>query len=130
MDTIIFTGNVGKDTEYSEKDGRGMAKFSVAVSKYANKEKTTVWRNVTVFGKQAEFCQDYVKKGRSVVVMGEPFERAYKNRLEELVGCIDVIANRVEPVGGAKESDQSSAAPKASTPVPDGFVQTNEELPF
>lgn len=129
MDTIIFTGNVGKDAEYTEKDGRGIAKFSVAVSKYINKEKTTSWRNVTVFGKQAEFCRDYIKKGRSVVITGEPFERAYKNRLEELVGCIDVIASRVEPVGH-KEDNQNSSEPKQSAPVPEGFVQTDEELPF
>jgi single-strand DNA-binding protein len=125
MDTIIFHGNIGKDAEYTEKDGRGMAKFSVAVTHRNKGEKTTEWRNVTVFGKTAEICRDYAKKGRTVLIEGRPTAHGYKNKLEEIVASIDVLADRVDLIGGGRDGD----APSGQAPA--GFVQVNEaEMPF
>lgn len=134
MNKAIFHANVGKDAEYTVKDGKGMAKFTVAVNhrtKNANGEWENVpeWRIVTVFGKTAEFCRDYVKKGKTVLIDGVPSPRHYKNKLEETVACIDIVANSVELVGGQKDSAQST---QAAQPVPNGFmpVDPNEEMPF
>ncbi len=118
MDLIVFSGNVGKDAEYSEKDSRGMAKFSVAVNKKVKGEKVTEWRNVTVFGKTAEFCRDYVKKGRSVLVNGVPSVYAYKNKLEEIVGVMECVANTVELIGGKTEQGAKPDAEGADGPLP------------
>ena len=120
MDLIIFSGNVGKDAEYSEKDGRGMAKFSVAVSKKVKGEKVTDWVNVTVFGKSAAFCRDYVKKGRSVLVSGDPNVYAYKNKLEEIVGVLECVANSVELIGSKAEQGgkPETAIEGANDPMP------------
>lgn len=134
MNKAIFHANVGKDAEYTVKDGKGMAKFTVAVNhraKNANGEWENVpeWRIVTVFGKTAEFCRDYVKKGKTVLIDGVPSPRWYKNKLEETVACIDVLANTVELIGGQKDSAQST---QPTQPVPNGFVPVdpNEEMPF
>lgn len=128
MDRIIFNGNVGKDCEYSEKDGRGMAKFTVAVNHRVKGEKQTDWRNVTVFGKTAEFCRDYVRKGRTVLVEGRPSAHGYKNKLEEIVGCIDVIAETVDLIGGNRdEAGQNAPVAAPSQPIQ---VEDDGEMPF
>jgi len=122
MDKIIFNGNVGKDSEYSEKDGRGMARFTVAVTHKNKGEKVTDWRNVTAFGKLAEVCRDYVKKGRTVIVEGRPSAHGYKNKLEEIVASIDVLADNIELVGTAREANTN----------PNGavVVEPDQEMPF
>lgn len=126
MDKIIFNGNVGKDAEYTEKDGRGMAKFTVAVTHKVKGEKVTEWRNVTAFGKLAEICRDWVKKGRAVIVEGRPGAHAYKNKLEELVASIDVTADNVEFVGSARDAGGGTAPnPAGAVVVPD-----DGEMPF
>jgi len=117
MDKIIFSGNIGRDCEFTEKDGRGMAKFSVAVNHKVKGETTTDWRNVTVFGKTAEFCRDYVKKGRTVLIEGRPSAHGYKNKLEEIVAVIDVIADTVELVGSNKDAASGSAPAEKPDPV-------------
>ena len=66
--TIIVVGNVGKDAEmrYTQ-SGQAVASFSVATNRQytqANGEavKETVWFRVSAWGKQAEVCNQYVKK--------------------------------------------------------------------
>lgn len=127
MALIIVAGNIGKDAEYSEKDGRGMARFSVAESEKVRGEKVTVWYNCTVFGKSAEFCRDYVKKGRSVMVTGKPSARTYRNKLEEQIATIDIVANDVKLFGSMRDGEQGQSAPAN----PAGFVAVeNEDMPF
>ena len=128
MDKIIFNGNVGKDAEYTEKDGRGMAKFTVAVTHRNHGERTTEWRNVTVFGKSSEFCRDWVKKGRTVIIEGRPSAHGYKNKLEEIAASIDVIADNVELIGSARDANEQGGQATQTTA---GFVKVEgEEMPF
>ncbi len=130
MDKITFHGNVGKDPTYEEHDGRGMARFTVAVNHRAKNDKgewdnVPEWRNITVFGKTAEYCRNYVRKGRTVLIDGVPSPRWYKNKLEETVACIDVLANTVELIGGQRAGAQTAEVQSASAPV-----DTGEPLPF
>ena len=131
MDKIIFSGNVGKQPEFQSKDGKDYCRFTVAVNHKIRGEKTTEWRNVTVFGKQAEFVKQWVTKGRTVLIEGRPSAHGYKNNLEEIVASIDVIADSVELVGGNREeagqSGQAQATAGAGQPV---VVDAGEELPF
>ena len=73
--TII--GRVGKDAEMRYTgSGQAVTAFSVAVSKqYKNaageQVKNTNWFRVSAWGKSAEICNQYVKKGMLVQVVGE-----------------------------------------------------------
>lgn len=132
MDKIIFSGNVGKQPEFQSKDGKDYCRFTVAVNHKIRGEKTTEWRNVTVFGKQAEFVRQWVTKGRTVLIEGRPSAHGYKNNLEEIVASIDVIADSVELVGGGNREEaghggQAQTAAGSSQPV---VVDAGEELPF
>lgn len=74
--TIIVVGNVGRDAEMRyTPSGAAVASFSVATNRQytaSNGEqvKETVWFRVSAWGKQAEVCNQYVKKGMKVLVEG------------------------------------------------------------
>lgn len=74
--TIIIAGNVGKDPEMRyTPSGQPVTSFSVATSRqYTGSNgqtvKETIWFRVTTWGKQAEVCNQYVKKGNKVLVEG------------------------------------------------------------
>lgn len=74
--TIIIVGNVGRDPEMRyTPTGQPVTSFSVATSrKYtaSNGEQVneTIWFRVTTWGKQAEICNQYLKKGARVLVEG------------------------------------------------------------
>ena len=71
---MAFEGVAGQDCEMRYQDnGNAIASFSVAVNSDYNSKageliKRMAWIRVTVFGKLAELCNQYVKKGGRVIV--------------------------------------------------------------
>jgi single-strand DNA-binding protein len=74
--TIILVGNLGRDPEMRyTPSGQAVTNFSVAVndnftSSNGEKVERTIWVRVSTWGKQAEICNQYLKKGRKVLVEG------------------------------------------------------------
>ncbi len=74
--TVILVGNVGRDPEMRyTPTGQAITSFSVATNRqYVNNNgetvKETVWFRVSVWGKQAESCNQYLRKGTRVLVEG------------------------------------------------------------
>jgi single-strand DNA-binding protein len=73
---VIFVGNLGRDPEMRyTPGGQAVTTLSVATNRtYTDrnneKVKETVWFRVSVWGKQAEACHQYLRKGRPVLVEG------------------------------------------------------------
>ena len=74
--TIILVGNLGKDPEMRyTPSGQAVTSFSVATSRQytgqtGQKVKETIWFRVSAWGKQAETCNQYLRKGSKVLVEG------------------------------------------------------------
>jgi single-strand DNA-binding protein len=74
--SLTIVGNVGRDPEMRyTPSGQPVTSFSVATNRQytANNGeavKETIWFRVTTWGKQAETCNQYVKKGSKVLVEG------------------------------------------------------------
>jgi single-strand DNA-binding protein len=74
--TIIVVGNVGRDAEMRyTPSGQAVTSFSVATNRQytsssGEQVKETIWFRISTWGKQAEVCNQYVKKGMKVLVEG------------------------------------------------------------
>lgn len=74
--TVIIVGNVGRDPEMRyTPSGQAVTSFSVATNRqYTNNNgetiKETTWFRVSAWGKQAETCNQYLRKGSKVLVEG------------------------------------------------------------
>jgi len=74
--TIIVVGNVGRDPEMRyTPSGQAVTSFSVATNRQytassGERVKETIWFRVSAWGKDAETCNQYVKKGDKVLVEG------------------------------------------------------------
>ena len=73
---IIIAGNLGAEPEMRyTPTGQAVTNFSLAANRQytgANGEpvKETIWFRVSVWGKQAEACAKYIKRGSKVLVEG------------------------------------------------------------
>ncbi len=73
---VILVGNLGKDPEMRyTPGGQAVTNLSVATNRTytdgsGNQVKQTVWFRVSVWGKQAEACHQYLRKGRQVLIEG------------------------------------------------------------
>ncbi|MCJ7695909.1 MAG: single-stranded DNA-binding protein [Anaerolineaceae bacterium] len=74
--TIIIIGNLGRDPEMRYlSNGKAVTSFSLASNRtYKSNDgqqvKETTWFRITVWGNQAESCNQYLKKGGKVLVEG------------------------------------------------------------
>lgn len=74
--TIIIVGNLGKDPEMRYTPaGQAVTSFSVATNRRytaSNGEQVneTIWFRVSAWGKQAEICNQFLKKGSKVLIEG------------------------------------------------------------
>src|SRR4030042_228244 len=73
---LIIGGNVGRDPEMRyTPSGQAVTSFSVAsnrryTSSNGEQVNETIWFRISAWGKQAEICNQYVKKGMKVLVEG------------------------------------------------------------
>lgn len=128
VNLCIFVGNLGRDPEVKfTPSGRAVAKFSLAVSdsysdRDGNKQERTEWVNVAVWGKQAEACGQYLAKGRQCYVEGRLQTRSYDDKEGNKRYVTEVIANRVQFLGGRSQGGEYDAPVSAADP--------SDDLPF
>jgi single-strand DNA-binding protein len=74
--TVIIVGNLGRDPEMRfTPSGQAVTNLNVATNRQytsSNGEqvKETIWFRVAVWGKQAENCNNFLKKGSKVLIEG------------------------------------------------------------
>lgn len=103
MNKIILVGRLGRDPELREsRGGTPWCTLSVATSRPRKQDgvwtEETDWHRVKAFGRQAEICHQYLRKGSVVAVEGS---LAYsKSEYDgETRYWADVLADRVQFVG-------------------------------
>ena len=104
----IVVGNLGGDPELRYlQSGTAVCNFSVAVSERWNdrntneqREKTT-WYRVNAWGSLGETCNQYLSKGRQVMVIGTVEARGYMNNAGEAAASLDMRARDVRFLSGS-----------------------------
>ena len=87
VNKAIIIGNLGADPElrYTESNNTAVTTLSIAThEKYKTRDgeyqERTEWHRVTVFGRTAENCNQYLSKGRSVYVEGRIQTRKWQDK--------------------------------------------------
>lgn len=116
MNVTILIGRLTKDPElrYIPETQNAVCTFTLAVDRPMSRDKQADFIRITVFGKQAENCARYITKGKQVAVEGRIQTGSYRNKNGDTVYTTDVIANRVEFLGGARDG---SHPPSADQPM-------------
>jgi single-strand DNA-binding protein len=116
---VLILGNLGKDPELRfGTTGQAFCKFSVATTdtwndKDGNKQEKTEWHSVTVFGKTAENCGQYLAKGRQVFVEGKLQTRNYDDKDGVKRYVTEIVAQQVKFLGGNPGTQQSPSPQQA-----------------
>ena len=86
MNKVILIGRLGQDPKTANtQTGTIIVNFSLATDESftgrdGNKVDKTEWHRVVAFGKQAEFCSNYLSKGRLVLVEGSIQTRKWQDQ--------------------------------------------------
>ena len=131
---VIIAGNLGSDPEMRfTKNGTAMTRFSVATNRKFGGNDLTNWWRVTVFGKQAETCNQYLQKGRGVLVEGTLSSdessggpAVWQRSDGTYAASFDLVADRVQFMS-AGEKVSTGGSGNYVPNVPDDH---NDEIPF
>ena len=143
MNKVIMMGRLTRDPEVRCSQGVSqiaIARFSLAVDRRWKREgePDADFFNCTVFGKQAEFVEKYLRQGNKVVVTGRIQNDNYTNKEGQKVYAVQIIVDEIE-FAESKNAAATNGAVMQNTPSPsqatgDGFMSipdgAEEEMPF
>ena len=150
MKHVVLVGRLTKDPElrYIPGSGTPVANFTLAIDRdYAKKDgtKDTDFIPVEVMGKAADFCANYISKGRLVAVQGTLRVDRYQTQSGEnrtftkvsakSVQALESNRNRSENAyGEGHQGSQPTFEPNFETPQgldPNGFQAIDDDdIPF
>lgn len=135
---IILVGNLGNDPEMRYMaDGTAVTNFSVATNRRWTNTETgqpvdeTTWFRVSVWGRQAETANQYLSRGRQVLIEGRlrpdaqtGGPRTYTRQDGTIGASFELTAESIRFIGGRGDESNGVASAAAVTPVEE------EEIPF
>ena len=162
MNSVTLIGRLARDPElsYTPNTQTAACRITLAVDRPKRNGdaqgdgdyvRSADFIRVTVWGRQAETCDRYLSKGRQVAVQGRIQTGSYKNRNGDTVYTTDVVAERVEFLGGnnqqapaptqdtaptqtnaskALEPDESVGVQTSLDDLPDSFSAAEDDIPF
>lgn len=130
-------GNLGADPEIRYmQSGDAIANFSIACTdqwkdKDGEKKERTEWVRVSVFGRLAEICGEYLRKGSQVYIEGRLQTDKYTDKDGVEKYSTKVVCNTMRMLGGkpADAGERTSPAP-STAPTPSGFDDLENDTPF
>lgn len=136
MNKFQFMGRLTKDpeTRYTQ-NNTPVSAFTVAVNRRfaeANGERKADFFNVTAFGKLAEFCSKYYKKGQQVLVEGRIQNRTWEDQTGAKRYSTDYIIENAYFADSRRESGTTMdmEIPAESSDGDFITIDDTDELPF
>ncbi|TRZ98970.1 MAG: single-stranded DNA-binding protein [Rhodocyclaceae bacterium] len=150
VNKVIIVGNLGADPEMRYlPSGEAVANLRVATTdtwkdKEGNKQEATEWHRVSFFGRQAEVCGQYLKKGSQIYVEGSIRTRKWQDKEGQDRYTTEVRGDRMQMLGGRQ--GMGDAPPRdsaggtggggnagnrpAAAPAGSNFNDFEDDIPF
>jgi single-strand DNA-binding protein len=130
INAVVITGNLTKDPEVRViGNSNTVCDLRVAVNgreKHAGEwQERPDYFDVTVFGKQAENCGEYLRKGRAVAVEGRLRQDRWKNEADENRSAVKIIARSIHFLPSRERAEE--AEPDASD---FSSEERDDQIPF
>ena len=113
LNKVMLIGHLGRDAElrYTQ-GGAAIATLNLATTDVYNdrnnqRQEKTEWHRVTIWGKQAETLEPYLKKGKQIYVEGSLATRQWDDKDGNKRYTTEIKADRVTLLGSARDVSDS-----------------------
>ncbi|MCX8075072.1 MAG: single-stranded DNA-binding protein [Clostridia bacterium] len=137
MNKFQFMGRLTKDpeTRYTPNTNTQVTTFSIAVNRRftaQGNERQADFFNLVAYGKLAEFCSRYYKKGQQVLVEGRIQNRSWDDQNGTKRYATDFIVENAYFADSRRDSSNSSDMDIPTSSIDGEFITVDdtEELPF
>ena len=141
LNRVLLIGNLTKDPELRyTPSGTPVANLRLAVNSSfkghdGQRKEETCFITIVVWSKQAELCNQYLKKGRSIFVEGRLIYRSWEAE-GKTRSTMEVRADRVQFLGGpgapGAAREEAVASPRVEEPEAETVPETGQDadVPF
>jgi single-strand DNA-binding protein len=144
VNRVILVGRLGKDPEIrSLPSGTSVTKFSIATDerftdKAGEKQERTEWHNIVAWGKLAEICGQYLRKGKLVFIEGSIRTDSWddketgqkKYRTEIIAQNMQMLDKKGDDEGGGYSGGGGYRKPASSGAPAGPAIDDDDEVPF
>lgn len=130
VNKVVLVGNMAVDPEVRfTPGGQSVANFRLATNetfkdKQGQKQSRTEWHRITVWGKLAELCGEYLKKGAQAYVEGKIQTRKWTDKDGKDQHSTEIIAHEVVFLGGKQGGGTRGPVQKPEQAPPE------DDIPF
>jgi single-strand DNA-binding protein len=132
LNKVMLIGRLGKNPIVGNTTkGKPMSKFNIAntrtwTSASGKQKEATEWFNIVAWGKLAEICNLYLKKGSQVYIEGRLQTLKWEDEKGKTNSKIEIVANELIMLGNKKEPLDGNQISNEDLNLGDG----REEYPF
>jgi len=125
VNKVTLLGNLGADPEHRyTPNGASVCEFRLATNerwldKQGQKQERTEWHRIVAWGKLADICAEYLSKGRQVYLEGKLRTRSWTDKESTKRWMTEVIADKVEFLGGGGEKRAAKSERTADEVIDD-----------
>lgn len=136
MNRVCLIGRIARDIEltYIGQSQTACVKNSIAINRGKDRDgndKGADFIPVTVFGRQAENMDRYLRKGSRVAIEGHIQTGSYTTQNGDKRYTTDVIADRVEFIESLQSNSGNENRASNSSDIPEGFQAVSDsDIPF
>ncbi len=151
VNKVILIGNLGRDPDMRYMpSGDAVANLRIATTdkfkdRNGEQQEATEWHSVAFFGKQAEICGQYLKKGSQVYVEGSLRTRKWQDKDGNDRYTTEIRGDRMQMLGGRGggggggmadfDAPPQESAPRAKPAAPGGGgggfgADLDDDIPF
>jgi single-strand DNA-binding protein len=122
LNSCSFIGRLGKDPEVRfTPSGEAVANLSLAVGWKGQKSEGTEWVRLVAFGKLAEVCGEYLKKGGQIYAQGRMRTRKWQDKEGRDQYTTEVVMDRMQMLARAEGQAKPEAKPAKAAAAADDF---------
>jgi single-strand DNA-binding protein len=130
VNKVTLVGRVGKQPESAQANGKTVAKFTLATSesykdKSGEKQETTTWHNIVVWGSLADICVKYLQKGSLVYLEGKITNRSWDDKDGNKKYITEIVCSEMKMLGGKNEQSAEQKAPAERKTAADNINEKN-----
>jgi len=118
LNKVILVGRLGQDPKLAyTQSGQPVCNMRLATNEFSsdkdgNRQERTEWHSVVVWGKQAEFCGNYLSKGRLVMVEGRLQTRQWQDQQGQNRYTTEIVAQRVQAMDSKGQRTEEASLPE------------------
>jgi single-strand DNA-binding protein len=136
MNRVVLFGRLGRDPEVRATAENGkVCNLSLATTerfkdRAGEWQEGTEWHRVVAFGRTAETCEQYLAKGREILVEGRLRTRDWEDQAGTKRYTTEVVAANVTFAGGRGGSGAGEDRPYGNGGGRGRVVDLDDEIPF